>query len=269
MCRQFPSFTQPRPPDVYWLPQIESDIPAGSTWLSAGEIERLDSIRFPKRRADWRLGRWTSKCAVAAYLHDSYDLSHLSNIEVRAGVSGAPEIFQNNRRSALNISLSHRDGFSICALAPVNMLLGCDVETIEPRSEAFVSDYFADEERELLARIPQNERPEIVAALWSAKESALKAMQIGLRADTRFVVVHDLDLDGNRDSAKSVWRPMQVSWQGQTHFYGWWRIAGKFVLTVVGYPWPSRPVELTAPRKPVQPIDFKDQGNQGQCGGNR
>jgi phosphopantetheinyl transferase len=174
-------------------------------------------------------------------------LSDLSNIEVRAAASGAPEVFHNNQRAAFNISLSHRDGISICAVAPANMLLGCDVEKIEPRSDAFVSDYFVAEEQKFVAETPHNERPGIVAALWSAKESALKAMQIGLRADTRFVVVHDLDKDRNGVPTKSIWRPMQVSSQEQTHFHGWWRIAGQFVLTIVGYPSPSRPVELNAP----------------------
>ena len=55
--------------NVYWLEQSDGDVPVGDGWLSAGERATLDRLRIPKRRADWRLGRWTAKCAAAAYLN--------------------------------------------------------------------------------------------------------------------------------------------------------------------------------------------------------
>ena len=54
--------------DVYWLEQSEADVPTADDWLSENEVARLNSLRVAKRRADWRLGRWTAKCAVAASL---------------------------------------------------------------------------------------------------------------------------------------------------------------------------------------------------------
>ena len=53
----------------HWLEQTEADLPAANDWLSAGERLRLDGMRFAKRHADWRLGRWTAKRALAAYLN--------------------------------------------------------------------------------------------------------------------------------------------------------------------------------------------------------
>ena len=54
--------------DVYWLEQVEGDVPPNDDWLSASEAACLARLRFAKRRADWRLGRWTAKCAVSEYL---------------------------------------------------------------------------------------------------------------------------------------------------------------------------------------------------------
>jgi 4'-phosphopantetheinyl transferase len=53
--------------DVYWLDQTQADVPAGDEWLCAREAACLARLRFAKRRADWRLGRWTAKRALAAY----------------------------------------------------------------------------------------------------------------------------------------------------------------------------------------------------------
>ena len=46
---------------VAWLEQSEADLPPHDDWLSVDEALQLDRLRFAKRRADWRLGRWTAK----------------------------------------------------------------------------------------------------------------------------------------------------------------------------------------------------------------
>src|SRR5271165_5117498 len=165
--------------EVYWFEQTEAEIPAENDWLSKGEVVRLDGMRFAKRRADWRLGRWTAKCAVAAYLDLPGDRPSLTDIEIRPASSGAPEVFVGNKPAAVSISLSHRSGIAACAVAPSGAALGCDLETIEPLSDAFVADYFTGEEQALVALAPAADRFRIVALVWSGKESALKALHEG------------------------------------------------------------------------------------------
>ena len=171
--------------DVYWLEQSEFDVPTAEDWLSSNEVVRLNSMRVAKRRADWRLGRWTAKCALAMYLTLPDHPQSLQEIEVRPAPSGAPEAFVSNARVAVTISISHRDGVAACAVAPPGASLGCDLEIIEPRSDAFIADYFTIEEQELIARVHLDDRSRLVALLWSGKESALKALREGLRLDTR------------------------------------------------------------------------------------
>src|SRR5271157_882648 len=84
--------------------QAEGNVPAENDWLSASEAVRLNAMRFAKRRADWRLGRWTAKRAVAAYLDVPGHPQALANIEVHAAPSGAPEVFILNTAAPAAIS---------------------------------------------------------------------------------------------------------------------------------------------------------------------
>src|SRR5207248_6967090 len=94
---------QPKLHEVFWLEQCEADVPGDDTWLSPQELVSLDGLRFAKRRADWRLGRWTAKCAIGAYL----DLQALREIEIIAASDGAPEVRLSKRHAGVTISLSH------------------------------------------------------------------------------------------------------------------------------------------------------------------
>lgn len=51
-----------------WLTRSLADVPTDDGWLGAREVEVLPGLRFEKRRADWRLGRFASKAAVAIWL---------------------------------------------------------------------------------------------------------------------------------------------------------------------------------------------------------
>lgn len=225
--------------DVYCLQQTEADVPADSSWLSAAELASLESFRIAKRQADWRLGRWTAKRAVATYLKLPVTPVHLSEIEIQARPSGAPQVFINNQPAPVEISLSHRDGAAMCAVAAPGAEIGCDVEAVEAHSEAFIADYFTDEERSVVARAPVAARRLMISALWSAKESALKALQQGLRLDTRSVSVH---LDHR--TPENQWYTLQVDCAEGGAFYGWWQNAGHLVRTIVAKPRPAMPKSL-------------------------
>jgi 4'-phosphopantetheinyl transferase len=247
--------------DVYWLEQDEADVPVENQWLSAGETLCLSGMRFLKRRSDWRLGRWTAKRALAACLHLPDDLPALANIEIRTASSGAPEVFLLNQRASVTISLSHRDGAGMCAIALSAPSLGCDLETVEPRIASFATDYFTLNEQALVERASSEDQPLLVTLLWSAKESALKALNVGLRIDTNSVEVSLVDAlplraEDSRPQPYSVspppaapdgWRPLQVSYSGGQIFCGWWRCANYLVRTVVSAEPLRPPIPLILP----------------------
>jgi len=247
--------------DVYWLEQGEADVARNDDWFSAGEKACLDAKRFPKRRADWRLGRWTAKRALAVYLDRPGDLPSLAHIEICPAPTGAPEAFLADQPAGVTISLSHREGTALCAIAAPDAQLGCDLERVEPRSEAFVADYFTDEEQALIAGLPATDRPQLLALLWSAKESVLKALHEGLRRDTRSVTVslggpaEGSEVGGTPRGGPALslpqdeagWHPLHVrSTDGQL-FHGWWRQTGGLLRTVVSAPPPTMPIALRIP----------------------
>ncbi len=229
--------------NVFWLEQTEADVPAQNDWLNANEAVRLNGLRFPKRRTDWRLGRWTAKRAVALCLKLPVDRHALAGIEIRPAPSGAPEVFLGNTPAPPIISLSHRDGAAICVVTLSRAVLGCDLEIIEQHSQAFVADYFTTQEQDLVRSAPAAERLRLLALLWSAKESMLKALHEGLRLDTRTVMVSPVDDDEDQECT-ATWRPLRVSSASGEAFHGWWRHTGDLLRTVVADPPPAPPILL-------------------------
>lgn len=241
---------------IYWLEQRENDVPVDNDWLSANELERFHSLRFVKRRTDWRLGRWTAKRAIAACLNWPGHSRILARIEVCATASGAPEAVVPNLPAPFSVSISHSGRAAICAVAPFGVALGCDLEVIESRADAFVEDYFTPQERFLISGAVAAERPALVTLLWSAKESALKALHEGLRLDTRSVTV-DTNL-GAPDL--SGWSPLRAHQVDGPTFYGWWRTTGCMVYTIVANPIPASPIclgEDGGPRRTELGVDLR------------
>jgi len=236
---------------VHWYEQSLANVRAEDDWFGAWERSHLSSLRFPKRRADWRLGRWTAKHAVADYLKLPHDPGILATIQIRPAASGAPEVLIEEAPGDVSISLSHRGGIAACAVGEADAMLGCDVEVVEPRSDAFVADYFTPEEQALMRQAPVPIRFALIALIWSAKESALKALRTGLRSDTRCVSVtlDDSCLAGLNHNqlpvhenffavprAGVIWRPLRVSYGEEQVFCGWWFCSGELLRTMVSNP---------------------------------
>ena len=204
--------------DVYVLEQREEDVPKSNAWLGARERDHVRTLNFLKRRVEWRLGRWTAKCLIAALQEVPLHPDVLASIEVFPAPSGAPRLFLRGALASVTLSLSHRAGMAICALACASIRLGCDLELIEPHSAAFIADYFTPEEQDVIERASSRDRYRIVAMLWSAKESALKALEEGLRRDTRSVMVQPAIVSSGEE-----WSSVEVHSIEGDIFHGWWR----------------------------------------------
>lgn len=215
-----------------------AEVPEGDAWLSSEEIERQQRFPIDRRRADFRLGRWTAKRAVAAWLGES--IEELSRIVLRPDPDGAPAAFLDGEPLPVAVSFSHRAGRAACAVAPAGTRLGCDLEWVEPRSEDFIRDFFTPPEVDLVLGAPCEDRPLLANLVWSAKESALKALHTGLREDTRSVEVRLLEREEDW-SRLEIRRPLS-----EETFHGWWRRDAGWVLTLAADPPPERPKALSA-----------------------
>ena len=220
---------------VGWLTADGRQVPEDDGWLTPAEQVRLATFQLPWRRADWRLGRWAAKHAVAAFLGASFEA-----VEIRPAADGAPEALLAGDPAPAALSFSHRAGRAACAVAPAGTALGCDLELVEPRSAAFVHDFFTPAERTLVEAAPPEDHPLLANLIWSAKESALKALRAGLRLDTRGVEVR---LSPGDEIAG--WRPFAVhARETGEDFAGWWKRDGGWVLALAASPSPGLPRPL-------------------------
>ncbi len=209
---------------VRWHAAGQQDVPRHDRWLTTAEAERLNAMRFTKRRDESRLGRWTAKHAVARSLGLPRDPDDLREINIRNGSDGAPAAYIDEDPASVTISMTDRAGWAVCVVASGVEAVGCDLELVEPRSERFVADYFAPSERAVVAAAPQDH--DLLANLiWSSKESALKVLHEGLRLDTRSVEVAFVE------KTESGWSSLSVTTDDGRRFPGWWIQFDDFLLT--------------------------------------
>jgi len=224
-----------------WLTRDLADVPAEDDWLGEAERAVLSGLHVPKRRRDWRLGRWTAKAAVGAF----GELPARS-VEVLAASDGAPEAWIDGAPVGVSLSLSHRADRALAVVWEAPGAIGCDLELIQARSAAFVREWLAPAERALVEAAPPQDRDRLVNLLWTAKEAASKARRQGLRLDLRNAVTELVG--GNHGNAVTrQWEPLRVSWAdapGSTA--GWWRHEPGWVIVIAGEPAPTVPRGLPA-----------------------
>jgi 4'-phosphopantetheinyl transferase len=226
------------PATIYWT-LVDSQLVTLETEgiLSPSEFQKFSSFRFPKRRNDWLLGRWTAKSLVHSV--PAFQPYRLDQFEVRTTPQGAPYIeLPGGTTPEHSLSISHSEHSSLCAFTTApDLRVGADLEKIDARTATFILDYFTPAEQESVAACPAGTRAVAVTLIWSAKESMLKALGVGLHWDTRRVEVRRAEKILSEGGADGKWqeigiaetRPDGRSW------LGWWQRRGPFILTLAGY----------------------------------
>ena len=218
----------------WWLLQGLADVPDGDEWLTPAERVVLAGLAVPKRRSDWRLGRWTAKALLASLFGCS-----AGEVEVLAAEDGAPEARVDGRLGRARVSISHRDGRSVAVASTDGSLVGCDLEVIEPRSDAFVEEWLDEREQAALDAIGLP-RSTAVNLVWTGKEAAAKVLRGGLRLDVRHLVVGFAS--SSAEVGQDGWAPLRVTCAPDRQVLsGWWRVVAGDVVTIVGDPAPRPP----------------------------
>ncbi|MGO7730830.1 4'-phosphopantetheinyl transferase superfamily protein [Rhizobium johnstonii] len=158
--------------------KIEGDWNRWMQSLSPDERERAATYRFDRDRASFVAGR--------------YLLRRL--LSVHTGISPSKLLLSPDNRGKLRLegrerphfSLANTDGLVAVAVASGCDHLGIDCERADTEIEAAAVDsYCSADERRWLAELPARERARGAVALWTLKESHLKALGVGLREDPR------------------------------------------------------------------------------------
>jgi 4'-phosphopantetheinyl transferase len=224
--------------EATWFEVAAAAVPASDDWLSAREKQVMSTYSFPRRCADWRAGRWAAKQAVLTAFPPGAGV-RLAELEILAAADGAPEAWLKGCLAGVAVSISHREGLAAALVTGKAWIPGCDLELIEPRSGTFTADWFTAGEIAALEHSPDTNRDALVTLIWSAKESVLKALRKGLKADTREV---EITAAGLCDAGMG-WRPFASCAEGK-RMTGWWRREGRWIMTAVTYPAGGPPTVL-------------------------
>lgn len=196
---------QTKTPFVTWNSTRPADLPAGMGWLSDSEIERYERFKFPKRRAEWLLGRWAAKRLLASCLNE-IEPDQYSFLSIESAVGGAPYAVWKGMTLSGCLSISHRADLAAAAWCLIeNSRVGIDIELIEFKSATFIQDYFTQQEAALVFAQPTEHHALAASLVWSAKEALLKALQTGLSIDTRQVEVSLDPIVMDED-----WQPLSI-----------------------------------------------------------
>jgi phosphopantetheinyl transferase len=160
--------------------------------FNQGEVKEYLKFRVPKRKREWLASRWLVKYLVAKV--NAQNGNHpLNTISIQKMDSGVPAAVIEGVGKVGWLSMSHsRDAVLVGYSSDAACRFGVDLEAIEPRSAEMLEDFFTPAEIQWVSSSPDN-KPELRANLvWSAKEAYLKAIEQGLRVDTRKIEIKPL-----------------------------------------------------------------------------
>ncbi|ANM08198.1 4'-phosphopantetheinyl transferase protein (plasmid) [Rhizobium phaseoli] len=148
--------------------------------LSPNERERAATYRFERDRTSFIAGRYLLRQVLGVHTE-----TQPNKVLLLAGGYGKLTV---EGRDRLQFSLSNADGLVAVAVTSECERVGIDCERADAEIEAAaLESYCSLDERRWLDQLPAGERPRAAVALWTLKESQLKALGLGLRQDPRSV----------------------------------------------------------------------------------
>ena len=146
--------------------------------LSQDERDRAATFRFERDRASFMAGRYLLRRLLSLSIGTAPGKLVLSpDKNGRLSLEG---------RDTPQFSLANADGLVTVAVASGCDHVGIDCERIDVEIEELaVASYCSRDEQRWLAELPARDRAQAAVALWTLKESHLKALGVGLREDPR------------------------------------------------------------------------------------
>ena len=146
--------------------------------LSAEELSKQARFHFARDRHRYLLTRTLVRSVLSRYAPVAPQAWQFAT-----NAFGRPHIGAPDAREAvgLNFNLSHSDGLIVLAVAR-HIALGVDTENTERKAALDVaSHYFSPAEAQALDALPAAFQAERFFALWTLKESYIKARGLGLQ----------------------------------------------------------------------------------------
>ncbi len=153
-------------------------LPPAAVLLSENEQSFYQTLKLPKRKAEWLGGRRALKRLLAAHTGRA---EREFSILAPGGV-GKPAIKLGGKVINIPFSLTHSNGYAVAAIAPQARYIGIDLEKTAPRISAWKHTFFHPSEL-------THETDEFLTQLWTQKEALVKLLGSGLTVNTQEVRV--------------------------------------------------------------------------------
>lgn len=163
------------------LDRVAGGVPAPIDLIDERERHQADRFRFEEDRR-----RFVARRALLRRLLGRHLGLHPSMVQIERRPGTKPEI-RNVRGVHFNAAASG----STALIAISGAEVGIDVEHVADRSDvaSLARRWLSAEERSLLDRLPDRERPDAVFACLARKEAVLKAAGVGISVDPSLVPI--------------------------------------------------------------------------------
>lgn len=175
--------------NVCWLGFASCDLMSlkmhAENFLHTNELRYLETLHYEKRQFSFLLGRYCAKQLVSRHCQKK-----ITEFEITTGIFRQPIITDID----LEISLSHSEKMSAAIAFPRQLILGLDLEVLQPRYATAIQQELVEPEISLLAHTFVNE-PIIMGLtiIWTIKEALSKALKTGLTIPLQFLEVHTIE----------------------------------------------------------------------------
>ena len=189
--------------------------------LSNKEVKFYNKYTNHKSKMEFIAGRILSKLLLLKlYKEDIYKIENYKNINITKKDNGAPLIEIDNFKSnkQLNLSISHKNNYIICAVDK-KFTIGVDIEEISNRVIKVKDKYISQEEDSIIrdfCKKNNNCLQDYYTSLWSSKESIVKCfesnfMEIAKKASLKEIRNDKIVLDYLVDHKKEQNRKLKIN----------------------------------------------------------
>ena len=151
---------------------VDLTLPLSTSVLSPKEQAHYQTLRVPKRRAEWLGGRVALKRLVS-----KTEQVDLKQVEILPTGEGKPVVTVGGKTYSGAFSITHSHGYAVAALDTQADYIGIDLEKVEPRIEAWKTGFFHPDEL-------TGTGDEFLTALWTQKEAVVKLLGTGLSVNS-------------------------------------------------------------------------------------
>ncbi|WP_217557314.1 4'-phosphopantetheinyl transferase superfamily protein [Paenibacillus sp. GbtcB18] len=137
------------------------------------EQDKFNEIKYERRMNSYVVGRYAGKLAVSDFSAEN----DIRTIAIHNGIFNQPYIISDSIRN-VQISISHCNDLGVAIAFTDGLLMGIDIEKIDPSKFRFLKSSLTPKEMDILKKFNCGE--DILFMFWTIKESLSKVLKTGL-----------------------------------------------------------------------------------------